>query len=179
MHGPSGYCCSDSKLWINHSRLTGSCTQLEPFTTTWTSDLRQNKEMVFVYFKKGFNKDNSPVTISSRIKQTEILCYELSDQEALTLHYVKAHARVFAASKEQLLSVCHWKSSKISQLYLKDVAWADSECFHLDLMLPDPFLFIPKISLLGTQLIPLSTSEEVYKNGGAALDGAGHYITCN
>ena len=54
-----------------------------------TADLRQNKELVFVSFKKGFDKDISPATISSWIKQTVILCYELSDQAALTLHQVK------------------------------------------------------------------------------------------
>ena len=48
-----------------------------------TSDIRQNKELVFVSFKKGFDKGISPATISSWIKQTVILCYELSDQEAL------------------------------------------------------------------------------------------------
>ena len=32
-----------------------------------------------------------PLSISSWIKQTVILCYELSDQEAHTLHQVKAH----------------------------------------------------------------------------------------
>ena len=64
------------------------------------SDLRQNKELVFVSFKKGFGKDISPATISSWIIQTVILCYELSDQEALTLHQGKAHdVRAFAASK--------------------------------------------------------------------------------
>ena len=41
-----------------------------------TLDLRQNKELVFVSFKKGFDKDISPATISSWIKQTVILCYE-------------------------------------------------------------------------------------------------------
>ena len=84
-----------------------------------SSDIRQNKELVFVAFKKDFDKDISPATISSWIKQTVILCYELSDQEALTLHQVKAHdVRAFAASKafhsgvslEQILSACHWKS---------------------------------------------------------------------
>ena len=35
-----------------------------------TSDLRQNKELVFVSFKKGFDKDISPATVSSWIKQT-------------------------------------------------------------------------------------------------------------
>ena len=93
-----------------------------------TSDLRQNKELVVV-------------SISSWIKQTVILCYELSDQEALTLHQVKAHdVRAFAASKafqsgvslDQILSACHWKShNTFTQFYLKDVAWADTELFHL------------------------------------------------
>ena len=80
-----------------------------------TSDFRQNK-VVFVFFKKGFDKDISPATISSWIKQTVILCYELSDQEAHTLHQVKAHdVRAFAASKvfqsgvslDPILSACH------------------------------------------------------------------------
>ena len=65
-----------------------------------TSDLRKNKELVFVSFKKGFDKDISPATISSWIKRTVILCYELSDQEALTLQQVKVHdVRAFTASK--------------------------------------------------------------------------------
>ena len=84
-----------------------------------TSNIRQDKELVFVSFKKGFDKDISPATISSWIKQTVILCYELSDHQAHTLHQVKAHdVRAFAASKafqsgvslEQILSACHWKS---------------------------------------------------------------------
>ena len=97
-----------------------------------TSDLRQNKELVFVSFKKGFDKDISPTTISSWIKQTVILCYELADQEALTLHQVKGHnVRSLAASKnfqlgvslEQILSACHSKShNTFTQFYLKDVA---------------------------------------------------------
>ena len=106
-----------------------------------TSDIRQDKELVFVSFKKGFDKDISPATISSWIKQTVILCYELSDHQAHALHQVKAHdVRAFAASKafqsgvslEQILSACHWKSrNTFTQFYLKDVAWADSELYHL------------------------------------------------
>ena len=78
------------------------------------------------------------------MKQTVILCYELSDQEAHTIHQVKAHdVRAFAASKafqsgvslEQILSACHWKShNTFTQFYLKDVAWADSELYHLGLV---------------------------------------------
>ena len=106
-----------------------------------TSDIRQDKQLVFVSFKKGFDKDISPATISSWIKQTVILCYELSDHQAHTLHQVKAHDfRAFAASKafqsgvslEQILSACHWKShNTFTQFYLKDVALADSELYHL------------------------------------------------
>ena len=96
-------------------------------------DLRP--QLVFVSFKKGFDKDILRGTISSWIKQTVILCYELSDQEAHTLHQVKAHdVRAFASSKafqsgvslEQILSACHWKShNTFTQFYLKDVAWTD------------------------------------------------------
>ena len=106
-----------------------------------TKDLRDQKELVFVSFKKNFNKDISPSTISSWINQTVLLCYQLSDQESLTLHQVKAHdVRAFAASKafqggvslEQILSACHWKShNTFTQFYLKDVAWADLEVYHL------------------------------------------------
>ena len=65
-----------------------------------TSDLRQSKALVFVSFKKGFDKDISHAAISTWIKHTVILCYELSDQEALILHQVKAHdVRAFAVSK--------------------------------------------------------------------------------
>ena len=113
----------------------------QSFALLLGQDLRQNKELVFFSFKKGFDKDISPATISSCIKQTVILCYELSVQEALTLHQVKAHdVRAFAAYKafqsgvslEQILSACHWKShNTFTQFYLKDVAWADSELFDL------------------------------------------------
>ena len=103
--------------------------QLEPFAITWIGPQILGKTRSWSFsFKKGFDKDISPATISSWIKQTVILCYELSDQ-------VKAHdVRAFAASKafqsgvslEQTLSACHWKShNTFTQFYLKDVAWAE------------------------------------------------------
>ena len=107
-----------------------------------TQDLRNNKELVFFSFKKNFSKDIS--TISSWIKQTVILCYQLSDQESLALQEVSAHdVRAFVASKafqggisvEQILSACNWKlhnsDNTFTQFYLKDVAWADLELYHL------------------------------------------------
>ena len=98
-----------------------------------TTDQRQDKELVFISFNQGFSKDISPATISSWIKKTMILCYELTDWENFDLHQVKAHdVRAFAASKALILSACHSKShNTFTQFYLKDVAWTDSELFHL------------------------------------------------
>ena len=109
-----------------------------------TKDLHKGKGLVFVSFRKSFQKDIVPATISSWIKQTVLLCYQLSDEEAQNLYQVRAHdVRAFAASKafqgevslDQILSACHWKSHNTFlssiQFYLKDLAWADSELYHL------------------------------------------------
>ena len=106
-----------------------------------TKDSRQGKELVFVSFKTGFQKDIVPATISSWVKQTILLCYQLSDQKDQDLHQVRAHdVRAFAASRafqggiflDQILSACHWKAhNTFTQFYLKDLAWADSELYHL------------------------------------------------
>ena len=106
-----------------------------------TKDSRQGKELVFVSFKKGFQKDIVPATISSWVKQTVLLCYQLSDQKAQDLHQVRAHdVWAFAASRafqggislDQILSACHWKAhNTFTQFYLKDLAWADSELYPL------------------------------------------------
>ena len=106
-----------------------------------TKDLRTGKDLLFVSFKKGFHNDIVPATIFSWIKQTVLLCYQLSDQKAQDLHQVRAHdVRAFAASQafqggvslEQILSACHWKAhNTFTQFYLKDLAWADSELYHL------------------------------------------------
>ena len=100
--------------------------------------------MVFVSFKKGFDKDISPATISSWIKQTVILCYELSDQEAHTLHQVKAHdVRAFDASKvfqsgvsldPFFVSLPLKSHNTFTQCFLKGVVWADSELYQLGLV---------------------------------------------
>ena len=74
-----------------------------------SSDLRQIKELVLFPSRKALYKDISPATISW-IKQTVILCYELSDQEAHTLHQVKVHdVRAFAALHSNQKSP--WKNS--------------------------------------------------------------------
>ena len=106
-----------------------------------TKDSHQGKDLVFVSFKKGFQKDIVPATISSWLKQTVLLCYQLSDQKAQDLHQVRTHdVWAFAASRafqggislHQILSACHWKAhNTFTQFYLKDLAWADFELYHL------------------------------------------------
>ena len=92
-----------------------------------TKDLRKGKDLVFVSFRKSFQKDIVPATISSWIKQTVVLCYNLSDEEAQNLHQVMS-----GVSLDQILSACHWKAhNTFTQFYLKDLAWADSELYHL------------------------------------------------
>ena len=49
-----------------------------------TKDLGTGKDLVFVLFRKIFQKDIVPATVSSWIKQTVLLCYQLSDED---LHY--------------------------------------------------------------------------------------------
>ena len=101
-----------------------------------TKDIRTGKKLVFVSFRKSFQMDIVSATVSSWIKQTIVLCYQLSDEQAQTLHQVRAHdIRAFAAYKsfqggvpDRILSACHWKShNTFTQFYLKDVAWADSD----------------------------------------------------
>ena len=106
-----------------------------------TKNIRRHQELVFISFKKGFEKDIALATISLWLNQTVKLCYELSDSVAHTLHQVKAHdVGAFAASKafhvrvplECILSTCHWKShNTFTQFCLNDLAWADSEQYHL------------------------------------------------
>ena len=62
------------------------------------------------------------------------------------LHQVRAHdVCAFAASNafqggvslDKILSACHWKShNAFTQFYLKDVAWADAELYHLGPVVP-------------------------------------------
>ena len=56
-----------------------------------TTELRENKPLLFISFKDGFSKDIQRSTISSWLKLTVVLAYESSDVETQTLSNVKAH----------------------------------------------------------------------------------------
>ena len=114
------------------SSLKGPFVRSEHCATIWTGPQTSGRIRSWFFLPlRKVSTDISPATISSWIKQTVILCYELSDQETHTLHQVKAHVRAFAVPKafqsgvsfEQILSACHWKShNTFTQFYLKDVA---------------------------------------------------------
>ena len=50
-----------------------------------TKNLRKGKDLVFVTSRKSFSKDIVLATISSRIKQTVQLCYQLPDEDTQKL----------------------------------------------------------------------------------------------
>ena len=94
-----------------------------------TKDLRGSRSLLFISFKKGHTSDIRPTTLSSWLKQTILLCYKQTDQQALDLVQVKAHdIRAFAASKafyggvsvDQIMQACHWKAhNTFTNFYLK------------------------------------------------------------
>ena len=50
-----------------------------------TKDLRGDRSLLFISFKKGHSADIRPATLSSWLKQTILLCYKQADQQALDL----------------------------------------------------------------------------------------------
>ena len=97
-----------------------------------TNELRRGKNLLFISFKEGFDRDIMRSTISSWIKQTVLLAYQSSKADSKDLH-IKAHdirsmsaslAFKGGASLEHILGSCYWKShNTFTTFYLKDVAW--------------------------------------------------------
>ena len=97
-----------------------------------TSALRKGKNLLFISFKEGFDRDIMRSTISSWIKQTVLLAYQSSNCDTQDLQ-VKAHdVRSMSASlafkggvsQEQILGSCFWKShNTFTSFNLKDVSW--------------------------------------------------------
>ena len=102
-----------------------------------TKDLRRSKSLLFISFKKGHTSDIRPATFSLWLKQTILLCYKQTDQQALDLVQVKVHdIRAFAAPKafyggvlvDQVMQACHWKAhNSFTNFYLRDLTWSDND----------------------------------------------------
>ena len=102
-----------------------------------TKDLRSSESLLFISRKKGHTSNIRPAILSSWLKQTILLCYKRSDQQALYMVQVKARdIRAFAASKafyggvsvDQIMQACHWKAhNTFTNFYLKDLTWSDTD----------------------------------------------------
>ena len=70
------------------------------FRRVKSEGLSRDKVKLFVSYKQGFHHEISLPTISSWIKKTIVMCYELANSEDLNLTKVKAHSvRALAASQ--------------------------------------------------------------------------------
>ena len=85
----------------------------------------EEKERLILSFKEGMKKDISKNTVSSYLKRTIQMTYELAgkSEELQRLHKVKAHeVRAMAASwaffnnvsVEDIMAACSWKSTILS-----------------------------------------------------------------
>ena len=89
------------QVWTSRSRVAGHFAKLVPCARIWTqSQAKQRTGLCLLQERLQQKYISCHYLTISWIKQTVILCYELSDQESLTLHQVKAHdVRAFAASQ--------------------------------------------------------------------------------
>ena len=62
------------------------------FKRVKSEGLSRDKVKLFVSYKQGFHREISLPTISSWIKKTIGMCYELANSEDLNLAKVKAHS---------------------------------------------------------------------------------------
>ena len=119
-------------LWINPSRKVGPFVQSELFASSWTRPRipKTSNNLFPSHSRRIFFLD-----------QVVLMCHNLSDQEALQMHHVKAHdVTAFASSKtfqggvslDQVLLACRWRfHNTFTKFYLKDVARVDFELYRL------------------------------------------------
>jgi len=100
-----------------------------------------DKEKLFVSYKKGFHQEISKPTISSWIKKTIIMSYDLANDQDLVKANVHSHqVRAIAASQafyhdvplEQVLQAGTWRChNTFSSFYLKDLSEENNEGYRL------------------------------------------------
>ena len=106
-----------------------------------TQPILKDRKKLFIAFKKGYHREIAPITLSSWLKATVKLAYELIKPDELktlkvTGHQVRAIAASWAAlggvTVDQIMTSCHWQShNTFTSFYLKDLAWEDGQKFSL------------------------------------------------
>ena len=101
-----------------------------------TSALRKGKNLLFISFKEGFDRDIMGPTISSWIKQTVLLVYQSSNCDTQDLQVKEHDVRSMSASLaskgrvslEQISGSWFWKNhNTFTSFYLKDVSWQSTD----------------------------------------------------
>ena len=95
-----------------------------------TKVLRKKQQLFFISPHSSFSEDIRPATISSWIRKTIVLCYDLNKStigKAIRAHSVRAKAVSWAfrhqASLEQILAAGTWRSANtFTSFYLKDIS---------------------------------------------------------
>ena len=100
-----------------------------------------SRDRLFVSYRLGFHREIALPTISSWIKKTIIMCYDLANDEDLVLAKVKAHqVRALAASQAfynnapiaSVLEACTWAChNTFSSYYLKNLSESHSSGYRL------------------------------------------------
>ena len=97
-----------------------------------TQGLRKGKQLLFISYKPGFDKDIHKNTISGWMRKLIKLCYQSVSEETSTLvgtstHVIRGMAASLAfrggADIEEILRACHWQShTTFTDFYLKDIS---------------------------------------------------------
>ena len=106
-----------------------------------TKSILKGRKKLFIAFKKGYHREITPITLSSWLKATVKLAYELIKPDELktlkvTGHQVRAMAATWATlggvSVDQIMTSCHCNShNTFTSFYLKDLAWEDGQKISL------------------------------------------------
>ena len=95
-----------------------------------TKSLRKNQKLFFISPHSSFSEDIRPATISSWLKKTIVMCYNLNKtnlDRSVRAHSVRSQAVSWAfrhqASLEQILAAGTWRSANtFTCYYLKDIS---------------------------------------------------------
>ena len=106
-----------------------------------TQQLREDKKLLFIAYKKGHQTDIHKNTLSSWIRKLLMLVYDSPDEDVLRLSRTSTHeVRAFASSLafrgtmelEEVLRACTWRNATtFTSHYLRDISTCSNNLFSL------------------------------------------------
>ena len=111
------------------------------FYLSESNKVRNNRKKLFIAYKPGYDKEISPITISTWLKLVIKLAYQNSNPDDLKLLKIKAHqvrslasswALLGGVSLTDIMNACHWSThNTFTNFYLQPLAWSDGDSFSL------------------------------------------------